>query len=395
MRPLKGILLFGLFIFWATDLSSGLYYVLFFVILFLFLCSSGTKKILFFKKTDYIAISFILVWIYGLIVGFLRGNNTNYVAANFAGMICYLLYFILTRVNIKMELLTKVLLFSGFIVCFISVYKLFSFIFGFSLPLLSSILSSDVGISSTGQFRIYFPTLTVAYSLLGISLYTFLFPSRDYDLFSLNHRLISLFFLVLSIISLFFVSSSKGFMLGGIFITILIPMIIYTRGVVNLKLNKSFLLLLFFFVTIVISLLYFDYFSIFEMMFNRDDVANQDRYDQLGYIVNDFSFFGKGLGATVPGIVRSEDTPYGFELTYINLIHKFGIFSLILFFNWIYMATILIKFIYIKKSVHYSVVALSSMGYMLPSIGNPLLMHPSLVILNCLSLYYIRKIDNE
>lgn len=106
-------------------------------------------------------------------------------------------------------------------------------------------------------------------------------------------------------------------------------------------------------------------------------------------MLDDLSFWGKGLGATISGIVRSQDAPYGFELTYINLIHKFGVFSLFLFGGWAYMFFRSICILWKSKNIE-SVIVFSSLGYMFPSIGNPLLMHPTLVLLNCLTLYLIK-----
>lgn len=395
MLSINKVIVLFLFVFFATNFVTPVYYLLFFTVC-LFFCIFIARgiKIPFSKREDYIAISFLLVWFYGFTIGFIRGNNLNYVIANFAGMTCYLFYFVLTTLKYNKKLLSKIILLSGLIVSVISIIKLFFYIFGVNIPLISIILGNDVGISSTGQLRVYFSTLTVAYPLLGMSIYSVLFSSSCRVLY-LNKKIIALLLLIITIISLFFVASSKGFILGALFIILIIPFVVYIRKLKFLKIDISFLFFIFLCLCIIISLFYFDYFSIIEMMFDNSDSSNNVRYDQLSYIINDCSFFGNGLGSVVPGIVRSEEGPYGFELTYINLIHKFGVFSIILFLNWIYMFCELIILIYKNRSIDSSIVALSSMGYMLPSIGNPLLMHPSLVILNCITLYYIRNIRNE
>ena len=130
-------------------------------------------------------------------------------------------------------------------------------------------------------------------------------------------------------------------------------------------------------------------------MFEKEDISNIARYEQLNFLLADMKLLGNGLGATVPGYISNPELPYGFELTFINVIHKFGIFSIVLFFNWIYMFSYLFKQCWNKKNIITNVVMLASLGYLFPSIGNPLLFHPSLVILNSIVLYHIKLEKNN
>lgn len=387
MLSIKNLICIALFAFWATNFTTAIYYIVFLFLSFFVICRILLNPFLiFYSAQDKIAISFILVWIYGIILGLIRGNPIQYVCANFAGMICYMSYFYFVQFKCKLYQLTKIVLLCGIILSLYSIIRLFSFLLGFNI-------SADVGISSTGQLRVYFSTLSIVYALLGGSFYLLLNRKIKVPFLFLNKSWIVFAYFILAIFALFFVASSKGFMLGGLFIIGIIPLCLYIRSLIHGRINPNLFGILFLFFIIVVALFYFDYFSIIENMFDGEDSSNSVRYEQLVDILNDCSFIGRGLGASVPNVVRSEEGPYGFELTFINLIHKFGFLSIILFFNWIYMFTKLIQFVFLRKSTFYSIIALSSLGYMFPSIGNPLLMHPSLVILNCLTLYFIKIID--
>lgn len=386
------IILFFLLIIWGTNLPTFIYYVIFILvfILALYQIVKYRKKIKFSQNEDNIALSFVLIWGYGIINGMLHENNMNYIVANFAGMICYIMYFIFTTLKLDKNRIIKIVFISGLSVSLIVVLRIVCFFINISNPIVNSIIGEGVGMSSTGQVRVYFTTLASAYPLLGASLFILLYQYRKIDILRIDKISLALLYFILTVSSIMFFASSKGFLLGALFIILYLPFFISVKSLLIGRLNKALFILLVIALIILAFLLYFDYFSIIEMMFAREDESNSLRYEQLTYMLKDITFWGKGLGATVPGIVRSEEGPYGFELTYINLLHKFGVFALVLFFNWIYMFIKLAFFMIKKKSLFYSSVALSSLGYMFPSIGNPLLMHPSLVILNCLTLYLLR-----
>ena len=386
------IILFFLLIIWGTNLPTFIYYVILILvfILALYQIVKYRKKIKFSQNEDYIALSFVLIWGYGIINGMLHENNMNYIVANFAGMICYIMYFIFTTLKLDKNRIIKIVFISGLSVSLIVVLRIVCFFINISNPIVNSIIGEGVGMSSTGQVRVYFTTLASAYPLLGASLFILLYQYRKIDILRIDKISLALLYFILTVSSIMFFASSKGFLLGALFIILYLPFFISVKSLLIGRLNKALFILLVIALIILAFLLYFDYFSIIEMMFAREDESNSLRYEQLTYMLKDITFWGKGLGATVPGIVRSEEGPYGFELTYINLLHKFGVFALVLFFNWIYMFIKLAFFMIKKKSLFYSSVALSSLGYMFPSIGNPLLMHPSLVILNCLTLYLLR-----
>lgn len=388
----KKVIYVILFLILATNFTTSSYYIMFIIVsLVVGVVVSRRMNFPLYLKEDYIAFSFLAVWGYGFIMGLIRGNNPAYVCSNFAGMICYVFYFYLIYIKADLRSLSKIIISAGILLSCISILRLFSYVFGVSIPL----IAGDVGISSTGQLRVYFSTLCVSYSALGISFYALLNKKYIPQDSILKNRILALLIFTLATASLFFIASSKGFLLGGIATIFIIIVALYSKRIIKGKIPYSLMPIIILIAIIFGFLVYLDYFSIFEMMFNAEDSSNKVRYDQLTYLIDDINLLGNGLGAVIPGVIRSDEGPYGFELTYINLIHKFGVFSLVLFGNWIYMFFSLFKKILTRTHVFYSIIAVSALGYLFPSIGNPLLMHPSLVILNSIVLYYIRVINNE
>jgi len=396
---MRNLFLIILFLLLGLNFNTGLCYVLI-IILFLltpFYLFQNKFRIPFAKIEDLIPLSFIIIWIYGLILGFYNGNKPSYIIANFAGMSCYFIYYLLTINKVPKNRLIKILIIASCSTCaIVLIYFVFEII-GVDSSFLTPFLGEVSRGSSTGQARIYVTGLTVAYTIFVISLSYFLFSKSERfyitDYMNLSKKYYWIFLFV-TIFALFFVTASKGFLLGGIFFIICLPPLFYLKRL----LQGYFSLRLFFFfsflVIMVIIFIYSGYSDILTNMFDSEDSSNATRYLQLVYLQDTLKFWGNGLGAIIIGHARNDEAEYGFELTYINLIHKFGIISIILFLNWLYVIIKSFKNIYLRKNVFYSVAALGTLGYLFPSIGNPLLMHPACVILNCIALYFIRS-DNE
>ena len=385
---LKKTILIALFICLSTNLDTNIYYLLFiFMCLLFFVNIVLSLKIAKLQNLDIIALSFIIVWAYGLILGLLKGNNRTYIFANFAGIVCYFLYFILINYKINIHSLTKLVLISGLILSLFSSVGMVSYQTGISLP---SSLSGNITFSSTGQVRIYTPTLPIAFSLLGLSFYQILYNNKEFSFLKFNKKAFVIAYFIISFVSIFFVTASKGFALGGIYVIFIISLFSYGSQLARKKFHFSFLFFIFLLLIGIFAIYRLGYFNIFTDMFATEDIANIARYTQLNFILEDITFWGNGLGSTVPGFISNKESPYGYELIFLNIIHKFGIFSIILFLNWLYMFTYLFKRCWRKQNIIYNVIMLSSLGYLFTSIGNPIVFHPSLVMLNVIALYHIR-----
>lgn len=270
------IILFFLLIIWGTNLPTFIYYVIFILvfILALYQIVKYRKKIKFSQNEDYIALSFVLIWGYGIINGMLHENNMNYIVANFAGMICYIMYFIFTTLKLDKNRIIKIVFISGLSVSLIVVLRIVCFFINISNPIVNSIIGEGVGMSSTGQVRVYFTTLASAYPLLGASLFILLYQYRKIDILRIDKISLALLYFILTVSSIMFFASSKGFLLGALFIILYLPFFISVKSLLIGRLNKALFILLVIALIILAFLLYFDYFSIIEMMFAREDESN-------------------------------------------------------------------------------------------------------------------------
>ena len=94
--------------------AINLQYLLSFVIIFL-----SFIKLLHDKKgpkldsfLDFFPLTFILVWIYGFVLGFLNHNATFAVISNFAGMSLFIFYFVFLILDLKPRDLIKIIIFG-------------------------------------------------------------------------------------------------------------------------------------------------------------------------------------------------------------------------------------------------------------------------------------------
>lgn len=371
----------------STDFSTAVYYGIFVFSLMLFILRYSIHPFFVSSyKEDFIAKSFFIVWFYGFILGLFVGNKTEYVIANFGGMVCYLIYFVFVRLGIDVDKIIKISLISGFILALYAIISMLSFLLGYNMPF----LESNLDLASTGQIRVYFTNMSVIYPLFATSL-SYLFFNHKY----LQKLPFPKILFLLTFIALFPVSGSKGFILGGLYVVGVFFVFSTISSIHELKFKYSYI------IAMIIGLIaYFvlddmGYITIIDNIFSPDDESNLSRYDQLYYMINDLNFLGHGLGATISSIVRSEEGPYAFELVYINLIHKFGVFSLFLFYGWIYMFIRTFKYFKNPQMRKYGVFLVGSLGYLFPALGNPSLMHPSLVFLNSLTLYLLRQLNQS
>ena len=74
--------------------------------------------------------------------------------------------------------------------------------------------------------------------------------------------------------------------------------------------------------------------------FSSEESSNNIRTEQASFLIREFSLFGSGLGSSLESGYSRDSTGYGFELTYLNIIHKLGVFSMALFLY--YLSTIIL-----------------------------------------------------
>lgn len=331
---------------------------------------------------------FLFVWAYGVCLGFYNNNRLDYIISNFAGMTVFGLYYVLKCMNISKEKLAKIVVAAAITTSVLSALSFISALYHMNLY-----LGEISGGSSTGQLRQMFINQNVSVVAWCICLVYLLGNKRIREQFPKKYSRLKvptyfLLFCYFTFTSLF-IPASKGFLLAGIFyFSSFIYLLFYQKlrkGIMPIRVLLSILLIF----VLCLILLLTGYVNIIGAIFDTDDEANIPRFVQLEYLLDDLCLQGKGLGAIIEGYTRSNDKEYGFELIYINLFHKFGILALLLLFSYVYIVAIAIKRLYKEESFYFSLIAFSNMAFLFPSLGNPMLFSPSLVLLTCISIYLL------
>lgn len=119
------------------------------------------------------------------------------------------------------------------------------------------------------------------------------------------------------------------------------------------------------------------------------------RDQQAAALIEDLSFFGKGLGATLDSGYKRDPAGYGFEANYWNLVHKFGVFSLVIAFTYLFMAVKILTGLARFKSRYFSLASCALGVGLIMGFGNPVLMSPVMVCLQCIVFYWLRSDGRE
>jgi hypothetical protein len=376
----------------------GLLIISFILVVSLFIFNKSFPKIkrVCFSGWDLFPALYLLVWLYGVLLGFTLGNKTIYVVSNFAGMVGYFFYYLLLISKVRKESLFNIVFYISIFILFqniilsILLYVFNVYIYHSDNFFIGVFFGDFTGGSSTGQTRMLSGSQLMVFPLFVLSLSYCLMPSlKSTEKFKLlrNHNLICF---LLTTYVVIFLPASKGFVLAGIVLFVFVVILSKSRsGKVNLK--KTVILFTLFTVVLVV-LLSTGYINIITSMFAQEDDANVARYTQLFFLLQDIDVLGKGLGAVVENAIRNQEKPYGFELTYINVIHKFGAVSVLLFFSYAY--TLLKIFREYNANVIEKKYILTSLGlicFIFPSIGNPYLLSVQSVLMHVIALYLLRR----
>jgi hypothetical protein len=126
-----------------------------------------------------------------------------------------------------------------------------------------------------------------------------------------------------------------------------------------------------------------------DMIFGAHSLGNVERYTQARELWNDVVWSGHGLGAPVrSGYSRSVAYPYGFELSFLNVVHKFGVFSILYFAFLSYCG---FRIVTSPVPTVERAAALGLFGYIFVSIGNPVLFLLAAVFLHMLAVHGVTR----
>lgn len=359
-------------------LGSTISYAIFSVfIVFLLICVLvGVKFQARFIWFDIIPAIFIAAWIYGICVGFVLGNNASYVISNFAGMSLYSIYFIMVFSKINEERLVKVVLSAAV------ANAIYSYGFTFWLLIVE-------GRSYVELLRVYYsPGLSVLGPFLASSFVAIGLLRSCNGSSKIKDAALLVFFLVPYGV----LSFSKGYFASAIMLFAFVLLVLFVCTVRSLKVTHAGLFLM---LSLILSsaLVMYNFADEFLFLYSVEEAGNSIRNQQKDYLIEDLSFFGNGLGAVLDsGYSRNDAKPYGFELTYLNILHKLGSIGALVWLAYAVCIAIPLANILSRKEWRFSWLAIGGMLFLVPGYGNPLLFGPTIVTLHCVVMYWIRNV---
>jgi hypothetical protein len=335
-----------------------------------------------FSLIMYLPLAVMISWIYGVCLGLVRNVPTEYVFRNFAGLFAYGWFYAL--IIIRPSFYSIII--SVFVSSIIQIY------YGFvvSVELLSDPLAifagesvSEARITASAGIMVIFPLIAI-----GIIPKNNIFWGYEIDgkIMNILKIIRNPIFLAVCCYTVIVPYLSKGFMLG---FSVLFIYTVFQLGYIAFK--KGFVSKEAVIVTaLLVSMIFVLPSEISSLLFNSfsdKEYSNAIRAEQFSKLADEFTFFGAGLGAPLISGYSRENTGYGFELTYLNLIHKLGIFAIPLFIYYVAIVVGTIKRINSNLYLVESFFILGCMVYLIPSSSNPFLLSPQAIILHCIATY--------
>lgn len=367
-----------------TIISFGVLYLrrpIYFALTFRYPMFSYADKISS-KILVYIWISIVISWIYGVLLGLFNQVPAELVFRNFFGLLVYMIfpYLLLIRPSPKQLIITVIL--AGLVQAVYGIQASFEMIQNPSLFIIENSVSDSRTFYSTG--------LVILFPLFSISIAHFILPRRIY-INNYSSKIINstnkVIFLIIIMYALIVPAMSKGFILAlFMLITFFIALSFYytvKTGIINVRTIIIVCITLFIFIY-----LFSNYYNIISYSYGSDEISNSRRSEQYYYLMSDLTWIGHGLGASLSsGYTR--DGGYGMELTYLNIMHKLGLFSIFLFLSYLLTLFVAISRIMRCVRVFESVFVLGSMGYLVVGAGNPILLSTVGVTLHSIGMYIL------
>jgi len=343
------------------------------------------------RGIDIIPGLFLVCWTYGLILGLYYQNDQGSIIRNFAGMVCYGLYYVFKYTDMPVQALIRVMLWAGIL----------NITIGFSIGAFG-VSGGDISFAKvdilSGQSRAFYSAhVSLAFCILTASVFCSLGALPRWKELLGSSRLLHW---VISSDIAFFIASvyyvllpfGKGFILNYIILIVGAPMLCFATGKVkfNFKYYRRVIVTM---AALVIAAMSSESSSGLYALtdnFSVESTGNSIRREQSEALREEFSIFGAGLGASLKNRYERDVRGYGFEQSYENVIHKFGIaFSSVLFLAYAFTLFAALRVFIVEESLA-SVLALSAgFGFLIPSAGNPMLYATVHVALHCISLYFI------
>jgi len=331
----------------------------------------------------------ILSWLIGVWIGIFNAIDASMVFRNFFGLIVYMIFPLMLIVSPSLKSLIIMIYLSAMV----------QMCYGFErshelvLNLLLNPTVLHIGHSFAELRSFYSAGLIVIFPLFIVGAGCKLLPKQYHPT---NYgRMISmlsnsLFFTFLTLVALVVPAMSKGYILATVMLFLIVVFISVFYSIKFARIHKNTMICLILLV-ILLCLLPNSFYQTIKDSYNTEEVSNTIRSDQFQYLLSELTFFGNGLGSSLRSGYAREPSGYSFELTYVNIVHKIGVFSIFLFIS--YIATLTVASIRILRRVYVfeSLFVIGLMGYLVVGAGNPILLSTSAVILHCIAMYIIVK----
>lgn len=328
----------------------------------------------------------IVSWLIGVSIGLVNGVDPSKVFRNFFGLVVYIIFPVMLIVSPSLRSLIIMIFLAGIVqMCygFESSYWLIINPAAFSNVLYS--FSELRSFYNTG-FIVIFPLFMVGVARQLLPKHYF--PNNYGKI--VNKLSKSLIFTLLTLIALVIPAMSKAYILAT---TILFLGVVFFSLSYLIKTGRTHknIVLLVFLVVFLLSLLPSSFYEVIIYSYSSQEISYATRAEQFGRLVSEITFFGNGLGSSLRSSARTGAFSYGHELTYVNIVHKLGVFSIFLFSS--YVITLMVAWIRIVRRVYVfeSLFVIGLMGYLIVGAGNPNLLANVAVILHCVAMYILIK----
>jgi hypothetical protein len=361
--------------------STIIYYLLYltYIILALFVIFSKKYILNIFYDDNYWLIFTLLTgWFYGIVNGVFQGNNEIYIIRNFAGLTLFVLYYLVLILRYQNVDIFSLLFKLSYLIIAIYLFKLIHVLptitFDYSLGLTSLRILSGLSYIIILMFTV------LSFERISGVRYLFLRPSHDSIFFSW------IYFIAGTVVLVFFGSKS---VLGALLINLIIIVLInafrrntlFITTIIVIVISGSFLFIL--------ENNFPNIYNVAELTVYLELNDNHPRSIQRVILLNDLSYMGSGLGGGTSSGYKRDPMGYGFELTYLSIIHKYGFFSvLILFPLLVLMLKAFRGAVFERESLFHKSALIIIISVLLSAYGNPVLFHPVnvLYILLCFML---------
>lgn len=322
-----------------------------------------------------------LSWCYGAFVGLLNGVSVSYVFSNFAGLSLYILFYVF-YFSVGFDVAKKVLFLSAICSCVFAVYSVYD-----SFATVGG--GGDLNQVGLGGFRtLYSTSFLYVVPFLFICLVRVFLQNKYGSGFKSDLK--DAFLVLLFGFTLIVPAMSKGFILIFVLLFVLVFLAGYFSVLRSLMIGKNIFAMTFLVLLGGVSLLVFtDFYDVILFSFSSGEGSNSIRSEQFDYLVSEWNLSGAGLGSSLMSGYQRDDTGYGFELTYINLVNKLGVFSFPLFFSYLLVLFFGFKFFFFDGKRVTGAWILGLMAFLIPGAGNPLLLAPVFVFMHFIAIMLV------